>query len=166
MSWIAKAENLLNKIDQSAAVVLQQKDETQPLVAEEIIQPRNHKNIMVLSTQKRSPNSDSNDRWDVMSEQSSTSSKNYTVIDKTENGQSDTSLNSFSIEKELASTKVLASELKSENHELKCELAAIMEEAKVSGNSLKIQELERLCSTLQEEKEKLIAKYDKNNYDG
>lgn len=163
MSWIAKAESLLNKIDQSAAVVLQQKDElvavSPPQVAE---QKPSTKMILTKSTPKKAAKNELDERWESMSEtasrRSSFSSKHSfveTVIDKTEDQKSqlkeslsNASLNSFSVEKELAATKILVSELKSENNELKSEL----EQLKTNGDSLKIEELEVLCATLMEEK--------------
>lgn len=170
MSWIAKAENLLNKIDQSAAVVLQAKDEspvpTVVVQANQIL-PRvpSSKNILILTkaTPKKAAKSELDDRWETMSEtmsrRSSFSSKHDTVIDKNEDQKSvhlsNASLNSFSVEKELAATKILASELRSENNELKGELEALMEQVKASGNSMKLQELENLCAILMEEKKEM-----------
>lgn len=178
MSWISKAENLLNKIDQSAAIVLQQKDEQVALLpsAPTVIQSQlpktpSSKNVMILSkpTPKRVKN-DFDDKWETLSEtqtasrRSSISSKHDTVIDKSEDqksvhlreSSSNASLNSFSVEKELAATKILASELRSENNELKGELEALMEQVKANGNSMKDQEFENLCAILMEEKKDLI----------
>jgi hypothetical protein len=176
MSWISKAENLLNKIDKSAAIVLQQKDEPHtPLPA--IILPAQipkiqtaKSNGMILTKTASTPKKVSKndlDMWDSISEKttsrrSSISSKHDTVIDKSEEhsmqlheSSSTASLNSFSVEKELAATKILASELRSENNELKGELEALMEQVKVNGNSMKIQELEEFCETLMVEKNEL-----------
>lgn len=175
MSWIAKAENLLNKIDQSAAVVLQQKDEVavtsqvpQSASVQQSSLPRSssNKNVMVLSksASKKANKNDLDERWESMSEtmsrRSSASSKHDTVIENEKSANlkeslSNASLNSFSVEKELASTKILASELRSENIELKGELDALMEQVKSNGNSMKVQELENLCATLTEEKREL-----------
>lgn len=171
MSWISKAENLLNKIDASAANVLQQqnKDETQILIPNQT----KSKGIMSLkTTPSRLNKNDIDDKFDSRSEttsrRSSISSKHDTVIDKSDDhksshsygmveSSSNASLNiSFSVEKELAATKILVSELRSENHELKGELESLMEQIKVNGNAIKIQELEDLCSTLMEEKKSLI----------
>lgn len=177
MSWIAKAENLLNKIDQSAANVLQQKEE---IISSVVVNNQHqtlpkippNKNIMVLSkvTPKKVSKNDLDEKWETMSEnnmsrRSSLSSKHETVIDKSEDqkcsqlitSSSNASLNSFSVEKELAASKILASELRSENNELKGELELLMEQLKSSGNSTKLQELENLCSSLTEEKENLTA---------
>lgn len=172
MSWISKAENLLNKIDQSAAVVLQQKDEEKllgstPVIAVQQSLPRSQsaKNVMILSktNPKRATKNELDERWETMSEsmsrRSSISSKHDTVIDQSEKSvnlrDSNTSLNSFSVEKELTAAKILASELRSENLELKSELEAMMEQAKNNGNSMKVQELENLCAILTEEKREL-----------
>lgn len=174
MSWITKAENLLNKIDQSAAIVLQQKDEqpapTIPTVIVQQSMPKvaSSKNILVLSkpTPKKVSKNDLDDRWETMSEttmsrRSSVSSrKEGTVIDKDEDqkslilkeSSSNASLNSFSVEKELAAAKILASELRSENNDLKSELESLMEQMKMNGSSMKTQELEDLCAMLTEEK--------------
>lgn len=174
MSWISKAESLLNKIDQSAATVLA-KDEVQaPLIPTIIANPSlpktpSSKNVMILSKQtpKKATRSELDDRWEAMSEtmsrRSSVSSKHDTVIDKDDQksvqlreSSSNASLNSFSVEKELAATKILASELRSENNELKGELDSLMEQVKANGNAMKIQELESLCSILMEEKKDII----------
>lgn len=172
MSWISKAENLLNKIDQSAAVVLQQKDEnggsnvqsTPPASFPKISsekQKSSSNNILVLSKPKKATKVEHDDRWETMSERSrrsSVSSKHDTVIDQSEKStnvlkesSSSASLNSFSVEKELTASRLLASELRSENNDLKNEL----EQVKNNGNSMKIQELENLCAILDEEKQRL-----------
>ena len=177
MSWIAKAENLLNKIDQSAAIVLQHKEEIIPTIIvsnqhQTLPKIPSNKNIMVLSkvTPKKASKNDLDEKWETMSEnnmsrRSSLSSKHETVIDKSEDqkssqlmSSSNASLNSFSVEKELAASKIIASELRSENNELKGELELLMEQFKSSGNSTKLQELENFCSTLTEEKENLTSK--------
>lgn len=174
MSWIAKAENLLNKIDQSAANVLQQKEETTPAVIpvvnfhQALPKVPSSKNILVLTkaTPKKTLKNDLEERWETMSEtnisrsrRSSFSSKHGTVIDKSEDqkSSSNASLNSFSIEKELAATKILVSELRSENNELKGELESVMEQVKINGNSEKLHELESYCAVLSEEKKDLTA---------
>lgn len=181
MSWIAKAENLLNKIDQSAAIVLQQKDENLMPPQVVIVQSSSSlpkvpssKNILVLSkvTPKKAAKNDVDDKWETMSEttmsrRSSISSKHDTVITVSEDQKSvhmkeslsSASLNSFSVEKELAATKILASELRSENNELKGELESLMEQTKSNGNSSRIQELEDLCAMLVEEKKELTNMY-------
>lgn len=176
MSWIAKAENLLNKIDQSAAVVLQQQKDEPAVVPTVIVQTNqtlpkvsSSKNMLILTkaTPKKPTKTELDDRWESMSEtmsrRSSISSKHDTVIDKNEDqksaqlreSSSNASLNSFSVEKELAATKIIASELRSENNELKGELEALMEQIKATGNSMKLQELENLCAILMEEKKEM-----------
>ncbi|CRK98300.1 CLUMA_CG011662, isoform A [Clunio marinus] len=173
MSWITKAENLLNKIDQSAAIVLQSKEEVNVPVAPPIVVPApipktpSAKNVMILSRstpKKAAKSSDVDEKWETMSEtnesrKSSISSKHDTVIDQKslqmKESSSNVSLNSFSVEKELTANKILVAELRSENNELKGELEALMEQIKVNGNSQKIQELEDLCASLVEEKKEL-----------
>lgn len=176
MSWIAKAENLLNKIDQGAAIVLQQKDEAPLTPLTTVIQQTSSlpkvpssKNILVLSkvTPNKAPKNEQDEKWETMSEtavsrRSSISSRHETVIDKSENQKmiestSTASLNSFSVEKELTAAKIAASELRSENIELKGELESLMEQVKMNGDSMKIQELEELCSMLTEEKKELTV---------
>lgn len=177
MSWIAKAENLLNKIDKSAGNVLQQKVDAQTLLPEiilptvQVLKLQPTKSGMILTktapTPKKASKNDLEDRWETISEKtssrrSSVSSKHDTVIDKTEElslhlqeSSSTASLNSFSVEKELSASNILASKLRSENIELKGELEALLEQVKVNGNAMKIQELETLCSVLMEEKKEL-----------
>jgi hypothetical protein len=177
MSWITKAENLLNKIDKSAADVLttpNKKDDAPtsspvtPSVSEQKSIPRNSssaKNIMILqkSTPKKATRNELDERWESMSEtmsrRSSISSKHDTVIDQSEKSGlkeslSSASLNSFSVEKELAATKIQASELRSENNELKIEMEALIDQVKNNGNS-KVQQLEKELEKLTEEKRDL-----------
>jgi hypothetical protein len=171
MSWISKAESLLNKIDASAANVLQQqaKDETTILIPNQPKSTLSSKGMSLKLTPTRVMKSGSEDRFDMRletaSRRSSISSKHDTIIDKSEDHKSSTgmvesssnaSLNiSFSVEKELAATKILVSELRSENHELKSELESLMEQIKANGNAMKIQELEELNATLIDEKKSL-----------
>lgn len=181
MSWISKAENLLNKIDKSAAVVLQQEKNEVPGPAPVVIQIQSpqvpkapsSKNVLILSksTPKKPTKNDLEDsRWETMSEKtasrrSSISSRHDTVIDKNEDQKSEhmkgsvssASLNSFSVEKELAATKILLSELRSENNELKGELDSLMEQTKANADPEKVLELENVCAVLTEEKRELAV---------
>lgn len=173
MSWISKAESLLNKIDQSAAIVLHQKPDDASAQQSTIINipsslPRvmSSKNIMILNkTPKKATKSDA--EWESKSDsrRSSVSSRHETVIDKEDSksmisqnhnikkSSSNVSLNSFSVEKELAATKILLSELRSENIELKTELDSMMEN---NNSNSQVNELQKLIATITEEKEKLI----------
>lgn len=179
MSWISKAENLLNKIDKSAAEVLQASEV--PVPAPVIVQIQSSpqipkvpssKNVLILSksTPKKPAKNELDDRWETMSEKtasrrSSISSRHDTVIDKNEDQKSEhmkesassASLNSFSVEKELAATKILVSELRSENNELKSELESLMEQTKANGDPEKVLELESICVALTEEKRELTV---------
>lgn len=174
MSWIAesitKAESLLNKIDQSAAVVLKPVEQESATATVIEIQPNipkvpSSKNILNLKAtpKKVTVKNDFDDRWESMSSENvETMSRqsSETVISQKPaqipKSSSNASLNSFSVEKELAASKILASELRSENHDLKSELETIMEQMKENGNSDKVQELQNFCAILQEEKNELI----------
>lgn len=174
MSWISKAENLLNKIDQSANGLLQQqaKDDSAPLLMTKSGSKVNQSSRAALKVSSAASLSfvENEDRWDSKSwksEKSSISSKHETVIDNQWENQksfvndgnampktsSNASLNiNFSAEKELAATKILAAELRSENQELKHEMESLIDQMKVNGNQMKMQELEELCESLIEEK--------------
>lgn len=177
-NWISKAENLLNKIDKSAAVVLQSNDVAAPppvivqiQSSPQIPKVPSSKNVLVLkSTPKKPVKNELDDRWETMSEKtasrrSSISSRHDTVIDKSEDQKSEhmkesvssASLNSFSVEKELAATKILVSELRSENNELKSELESLMEQTKANGDPEKVLELESICAAVTEEKRELAV---------
>lgn len=177
MSWISKAENLLNKFDQSAANVLQQQkdDANGPLLPP----PKSSRPPPKVSSALNLRFHENDDRWESKSsksEMSSISSKHETVIDSqfdepktssnavdgTSGGplilktSSNASLNmSFSVEKELAAAKILAAELRSENQELKGEVESLMDQMKVNSDAMKIQELEELCESLMSEKKSL-----------
>lgn len=181
MSWISKAENLLNKIDKSAAGVLQNEKNDVAAPAPVVIQIQSpqlpkvsSKNVLILSKstpKKPTKNEFEDNRWETMSEKtasrrSSISSRHDTVIDKNEDQKSEhhmkesvssASLNSFSVEKELAATKILVSELRSENNELKSELESLMEQTKANGDPEKVLELENICAVLTEEKRELAV---------
>lgn len=132
------------------------------------------KNILVLSkvtNPKKANKNDLDEKWETMSEtamsrRSSISSKHETVIDRSEDqksvpmmkeSSSSASLNSFSVEKELTAAKIVNSELRSENNELKGELESLMDQVKTNGDSMKLQELEDLCAMLTEEKKELTV---------
>jgi len=168
MSWITKAEKLLNSIDQSAASVLQQKPDESPLIAPQInIQqsiPRvASTNRMILKTPKKTLKTELDEKWESTSEslsrRSSFSSKHAeTVIDKSEPAlpltSSNASLNSFSVERELATAKIMMSELRSENEELKQELESLNQAA---SSQAKVTEFEeQLCASLLQEKDELL----------
>lgn len=175
MSWISKAENLLNKFDQSAANVLQQQkdDANGPLLP-----PKSSRPPPKVSSALNLRFHENDDRWESKSsksEMSSISSKHETVIDSQfdepksssnvvdgtgplilKTSSSNASLNmSFSVEKELTAAKILAAELRSENQELKGEVESLMDQMKVNGDAMKIQELEELCESLMSEKKSL-----------
>lgn len=176
MSWISKAENLLNQIDKSAANVLQQqtKDDSVPLLMTTKSGSKVNQSSRVNPPKVPVASSfriENEDKWDSKSwksdEKSSISSRHETVIDNQWEDQksfieegaamktssSNASLNiSFSAEKELAATKILAAELRSENHELKNEMESLIDQIKVNGNAMKIKELEDLCDKLMNEK--------------
>lgn len=178
MSWISKAENLLNNIDQKAASLIQQQQQLKPIDEIEIeIPPKSltssqslpripsfSKNMLVLSktTPKKSTKSDHTD-YDSFSEKSMSS--RHTVL---ENDNEDEfqdpipgelkkapSNESFSAEKELATLKILMSELRSENSELKLELEALNEQLKASASVMKNDDLESLLGILTDEKRDL-----------
>lgn len=177
MSWISKAENLLNNIDQKAASLIQQQqlkpiDEIESEVAPKGLTnsqslpriPSFSKNMLVLSktTPKKSTKSDHTD-YDSFSEKSMSS--RHTVV---ENDNEDEfaepmpgelkkvpSNESFSAEKELATVKILMSELRSENSELKLEAEALNEQLKASASVMKNDDLESLLGILTDEKRDL-----------
>lgn len=179
MSWITKkvleAENLLNNLDKKAGSVLQQ---TQ-LKSEESNEnngsshltpppqptlPRNpsiSKNILILS--KSTPKKASSvkleqQEWDSMSERTVSSAK--TQIEQNDSfleiKERAPSVESFSVEKELASAKILLSEMRSENNELKIEIETLHEQLKSNSSAIKIRELEEVEGMLVDEKRDLM----------
>lgn len=172
MSWISKAENLLNKIDQSAANVLQQKDES----AAGSMPAKSSTKLILSSSRPQKVSSTSSfrieneDKWESKSDMSSISSKHETVIDNQsedrrltagdgplilKSSSSNASLINFSVEKELAASKILLAELRSENQELKGEVENLLHQMKTNGDAMKIQELDELCESLMSEKKSL-----------
>jgi chromosome segregation ATPase len=177
MSWITKAENLLNNIDQKAASIIQQQqlkpieegegENTQKSLSNSQSLPRIpsfSKNMLVLSktTPKKSSKSDHTD-YDSFSEKSMSS--RHTVVENEDQDEfaepiddglkKAVSNESFSAEKELATVKILMSELRSENSELKLEVDALNEQLKASACEMKNDDLESLLTILTDEKRDL-----------
>jgi len=213
MSWLTglagKAEDILNKLDQNASTVLQQKKNergemetlieincddnttelprisssknmlslTKPLTPSKksisVINPDEKiMNILIsdyngnnnkikddISIQSEKQNSGSN----ISSRASSISSRlDGTVVEK-ENVDSTTQSTknngySFSLEKELAATKIVLVEVKLERDELKNEYENLMEQLKNGNNQQKIKELENLCCILEADKDTLDSR--------
>lgn len=172
MSWITKAENLLNNLDKKASNVLQQtqlKSEeagdsgTTLTFRQSPSLPRNasiSKNILILSKSTPKKESLEQQEWDSMSERSISSIK--TQIEHNDNDQyimikeRVPSVENFSVEKELASTKILLSEMRSENNELRMEIETLHEQLKSNNNAMKIRELEEVSAVLVDEKRDLM----------
>jgi len=177
MSWITKAENLLNNIDQKAASIIQQQqlkpieegesESTQKSLSNSQSLPRIpsfSKNMLVLSktTPKKSTKSDHTD-YDSFSEKSMSS--RHTVVENENDDEfaepidvevkKTMSNESFSAEKELATVKILMSELRSENDELKLEVDALNDQLKASACEMKNDDLESLLGILTDEKRDL-----------
>lgn len=165
MSWITKAESLLNNLDKKANSVLQQaqkSDEAIPQQQQTL--PRTSsvtKNVLILSksTPKKASSIklDQQQDWDSVSE---TSVK--TQVEINDNDQflqikdRSPSVESFSVEKELTTTKILLSEIRSENNELKMEMEALNEQIKSDNNAMKMKELEDMYALLTDEKKDII----------
>ncbi|XP_058453507.1 golgin-84 [Malaya genurostris] len=209
MSWLqdlaGKAENILTKIDQNAATVLQhqnrqsaENDDVKTM--ESLVEVTADYSSSKVSTVKtkptltkmlslnvkspasrgliRSSSTSSHERalWNegmdlenvsvkservVSSRRSSNSSKkDGTVIDLSgfslEKNNQDYSC--FSVEKELAATKIILAEVKSERDELKIELDNIQTLLSNSDADSKLKEMERLHQNLLDEKNDLSAK--------
>lgn len=174
MSWISKAESLLNNLDKKAGSVLQQTQQK----AEEISDhgaarqspslPRNpsfSRNMLILS--KSTPKKASSlkleqQEWDSMSERSVSSIKTQIEQNESDNGQIleikelSPSTETFSVEKELTSAKILLSEVRSENNELKMEIETLHEQLKSNSSAMKIRELEEVSAMLVDEKRDLM----------
>ncbi|KAG5680899.1 hypothetical protein PVAND_010378 [Polypedilum vanderplanki] len=167
MSWITKAESLLNNIDQKAASVLQNQqkndgcENSQNLPKVQI--PSSNKNILVLnkstanSTLKRPSSKVSDMDYDSFSEKSVSS--RHTVVDNQNDEyiymKDTTQVETFSAEKELASTKIMLSELRIENNELKMEIESLHEQLKTNNNAQKTNELESAYAIIVNEKRDL-----------
>lgn len=171
MSWISKAESLLNNLDKKAGSVLQQ---TQQQKTEEFSDharqspslPRNpsfSRNMLILS--KSTPKKASSvkleqQEWDSMSERSVSSIKTQIEQNENDNGQileiKELPVELFSAEKELTSVKILLSEIRSENNELKMEIETLHEQLKSNSSAMKIRELEEVNAVLVDEKRDLM----------
>lgn len=171
MSWISKAESLLNNLDKKAGSVLQQAQKTDEAPEAEIIkfsEPKNNsstpKNILVLSksaAKKTSSSANKLDDWDSVSEKSISSVKTQ-IENASENDQffikdhdRAPSMEVFSVEKELATTKILLSEIRSENIELKMEVESLQEQLKNNSDSMKLKDFQETMAVLAEEKRDL-----------
>uniref|UniRef100_A0A2M4AN03 Putative golgin subfamily protein a member 5 n=1 Tax=Anopheles triannulatus TaxID=58253 RepID=A0A2M4AN03_9DIPT len=209
MSWLqdlaGRAENILTKIDQNAATVLQTRpdsddvDGSTPLLevsvtkSESIPQntpkPRNitKTSHLALRSPKRMGKSASTSSFDRSSANdqdvedtlsaksekqnfSETSSRRSSISSKKEGTVIDMSTIaiaapnpaghefSYSIEKELAATKIILAEVKSERDELKSELDNALSQLSNGETEAKLMQLEALCESLAEEKNDLSVK--------
>ncbi|XP_050100551.1 golgin-84 [Anopheles aquasalis] len=208
MSWLqdlaGRAENILTKIDQNAATVLQTRPDSDdvdggstPLMevsiskSESIPQntpkPRNITKTthLVVRSPKRMGKSASSSSFDrsIVNEQdvedtlsskserqnfSETSSRRSSISSKKEGTVIDMSTIatpnpaghefSYSIEKELAATKIILAEVKSERDELKTELDNALSQLSNGETEAKLLQLETLCESLAEEKNDLSVK--------
>ncbi|XP_049538175.1 golgin-84 [Anopheles darlingi] len=209
MSWLqdlaGRAENILTKIDQNAATVLQTRpdsddvDGSTPLMEVSVSKsesapqntpkPRNitKTSHLVVRSPKRMGKSASNSSFDrsIANDQdmedtlsskserqnfSETSSRRSSISSKKEGTVIDMSTMpiaapnpaghefSYSIEKELAATKIILAEVKSERDELKTELDNALSQLSNGETEAKLMQLEALCESLAEEKNDLSAK--------
>ncbi|XP_055602846.1 golgin-84 [Uranotaenia lowii] len=96
------------------------------------------------------------EKFNGSSRRSSISSRrDGTVIEIAAKGPSESYDVHCSVDKELAATKILLAEIKSERDELKVELESALTELANAEGKTKIQELEELCQTLLKEKNDL-----------
>lgn len=88
------------------------------------------------------------------------SKKDGTVIEFTTNSVESSAVSNpgYSLEKELAATKIILAEVKSERDELKIELDSAQSQLSNSENEAKVKELESLCQVLIDEKNDLFIK--------
>lgn len=177
MSWITKAESLLNNLDKKAGSVLQQaqkSDEVSNLIEppQQILSSNSsfnrNANALILSksaTPKKTSSCKLEQDWDSVSENSVKTQVELhdndsflQIKDRTPSMEikENSSWESFSVEKELASTKILLSEVRSENIELKMEMEALHEQIKSDNNAMKMKDLEDLCALLTDEKRDFI----------
>jgi chromosome segregation ATPase len=167
MSWISKAESLLNNLDKKAGSVLQAQQKVDEQEAPEILVENKSsllpasKNILVLKSsaaisKKTSSSSTKLDDWDSVSEKSIASSVR-TQIDQNEKDHNDrgSAAEVFSVEKEIASTKILLSEARSENVELKMEVESLQDQLKNNSNSAQLNDLQDMINVLVDEKRDL-----------
>lgn len=185
MSWLTdlagKAENILNKIDQNAATVLQQSVSTKPSsypndvlidIKNEISTPikRNSSSKKLLLRADPSDVVDDKDSENTtddrrslnsMSRRSSSSraADEGTVIEVPQMSVSSSLLSSMKgtvgFEQELAAMKIVLSEVKSERDDLKAELESVLTQLKQMNKQSLIDELNAKCEQLDAEKELL-----------
>lgn len=202
-AWLTKAENILNKLDKSAASVLKTTEQenlipksddaaqtssgirkissknnmlvlksSTPKKKKPVLDPE-EKILDILNNETETKSQKSQKFSDRQSDASSVISRHDTVVimEKSDDQgsvasqsqsksinmtSSTTSLQNFSAEKELAATKMVLAELKSERDELKAELEILMEQTKNNNSQMKITELEDLLNQMIEEKENLV----------
>lgn len=92
---------------------------------------------------------------DVMSNSATSQPKLRSSSSTVSLNASQSGYNGFNVEKELAATKIVLIELKSERDELRQEV----DQLKSNNNQIKVIELEDLCNQLLEEKENLVKMY-------
>ncbi|XP_058062208.1 golgin-84 [Anopheles bellator] len=199
MSWLqdlaGKAENILTKIDQNAATVLQNRPDDvdgTPLLEVSVtsegpvqttIKPRSttktsHLNVRspkklakpVAYERNNEPDADTLSSKSERQNFSETSSRRSSINSKKEGTVIDMSTVvatnpnpaghefSYCIEKELAATKIILAEVRSERDELKTDLDSAMSQLSNGETEAKLVELESLCESLVEEKNDLSGK--------
>ncbi|XP_052866198.1 golgin-84 isoform X1 [Anopheles cruzii] len=196
MSWLqdlaGRAENILTKIDQNAATVLQNRpDDVDGLLEVSVtsegppiqttIKPRSitsHLNVRspkklakpVAYERNIEPDADTLSSKSERQNISETSSRRSSINSKKEGTVIDMSTVvasspnpaghefSYCIEKELAATKIILAEVRSERDELKTDLDAAMSQLSNGEAEAKLVELESLCESLVEEKNDLSGK--------
>lgn len=170
MSWITKAENLLNNIDQKAASLINQqqtKNESETNAQHKLLSsqslpkiPSISKNMMILTKSTPKKTAISEQDYDSYSEKSvgsrHTVVENETPVEPLMELKKAESSESFSTEKELATAKILILELKSENNELKSELETLQEQLKMTSSTMNNDDdLESMLNILTDEKRDL-----------
>lgn len=185
MSWLTdlagKAENILNKIDQNAATVLQlpgqkngESEDVDQLIeikcdssgvenTEYTVQAFNPMKLNLRANKSETDFSSENGRLNGSSNRSSRRSSlssrqdgSGTVIEK--EIAINISINEgikeppVTIEKELALLKIVLAEIKSERDELKSENENLIENVKQNNNYSRITELENFCIKLEEDR--------------
>ncbi|EAT46721.1 AAEL002097-PB [Aedes aegypti] len=177
MSWLqdlaGKAENILTKIDQNAATVLtrqsaEENGDVEPLLEVTTTVPAGETPLAsvklpapkALSLNTEGGGSVKSERQASSRRSSISSKRDGTVIEFNANpvvvsGSQDSG---YSLEKELAATKIILAEVKSERDELKIELDSAQNQLNNAEQENKVKELEALCQALIDEKNELYVK--------
>ncbi|XP_055374983.1 golgin-84 [Condylostylus longicornis] len=160
MSWISdladRAENILNKIDQNAATVLNPSTPTKKSENDDFISSSKQDIKQIPSTSKKDPFSPKNHLKDESNAFQST--LNYNDSEIPDLNHEPTMNSDYIANNELVAFKIALAEVTAENDELKNEISDLKKELKTAKAETRIQELNEFLESLTSEKNELSEK--------